>query len=120
MEPIEQKLAISSSQNGKLLSNSPKLRGWILTCGGGSIKANGVYNQVKAALAGRELHEFSGIQPNPLYETLMDAVKVVKAKEDRPISFKQDVMPVFMRSGCNAGSCHGAARGKEGERHEMR
>ena len=32
----------------------------------------------------------------------------------RPISFKLDVMPVFMRTGCNTGSCHGAARGKDG------
>src|SRR4051812_47930300 len=33
-----------------------------------------------------------------------------------PVSFKRDVMPVFMRAGCNAGSCHGAARGKDGFR----
>jgi Protein of unknown function (DUF1549)/Protein of unknown function (DUF1553) len=43
-------------------------------------------------------------------------VKVVNATLDRPISFKLDVMPVFMRSGCNTGSCHGAARGKDGFR----
>ncbi len=43
-------------------------------------------------------------------------VKVVAATIDRPISFKLDVMPVFMRSGCNTGSCHGAARGKDGFR----
>jgi hypothetical protein len=43
-------------------------------------------------------------------------VKVKDAAADRPISFKLDVMPVFMRSGCNVGSCHGAARGKEGFR----
>jgi Protein of unknown function (DUF1549)/Protein of unknown function (DUF1553) len=43
-------------------------------------------------------------------------VKVAKAKEDRPISFKLDVMPVFMRAGCNQGGCHGAARGKDGFR----
>ena len=36
------------------------------------------------------------------------------AATERPISFKLDVMPVFMRSGCNSGSCHGAARGKDG------
>jgi len=41
-------------------------------------------------------------------------VTVTKAAEDRPISFKLDVMPVFMRAGCNTGSCHGAARGKDG------
>lgn len=33
-----------------------------------------------------------------------------------PISFEKDVMPVLTRSGCNTGSCHGAARGKDGFR----
>ena len=49
-------------------------------------------------------------------QTVKVPVKVVKAKDDRPISFKQDVMPVFMRAGCNVGGCHGAARGKDGFR----
>ena len=49
-------------------------------------------------------------------QTVKLPVKVVKAKEDRPISFKLDVMPVFMRTGCNVGGCHGAARGKDGFR----
>ena len=43
-------------------------------------------------------------------------VTVKDAKVDRPIWFKLDVMPVFMRAGCNTGSCHGAARGKDGFR----
>lgn len=43
-------------------------------------------------------------------------ITVSQATTDRPISFKLDVMPVFMRAGCNAGSCHGAARGKDGFR----
>jgi hypothetical protein len=37
-------------------------------------------------------------------------VTVKEAKTDRAISFKLDVMPVFMRAGCNSGSCHGAER----------
>ncbi|HZL38276.1 MAG TPA: DUF1549 and DUF1553 domain-containing protein [Tepidisphaeraceae bacterium] len=41
-------------------------------------------------------------------------VQVKGAKVERPISFRLDVMPVFMRSGCNVGGCHGAARGKDG------
>lgn len=48
--------------------------------------------------------------------TLTVPVTVKDAKTDRPISFKLDVMPVFMKAGCNAGSCHGAARGKDGFR----
>ncbi len=43
-------------------------------------------------------------------------VKVRDAKVERPISFKVDVMPVFMKAGCNSGACHGAARGKDGFR----
>ena len=41
---------------------------------------------------------------------------IKQAAVDRPISFKLDVMPVFMRAGCNTGACHGAARGKDGFR----
>lgn len=41
----------------------------------------------------------------------------VSGAETRPaISFEKDVMPVLTRSGCNTGSCHGAARGKDGFR----
>ena len=43
-------------------------------------------------------------------------VEVQRASEDPPISFQLDVMPVFMKSGCNTGSCHGAASGKDGFR----
>ena len=43
-------------------------------------------------------------------------IKVASADLDPPISFQLDVMPVFARTGCNSGSCHGAARGKDGFR----
>ncbi|OAI56441.1 cell surface protein [Verrucomicrobiaceae bacterium SCGC AG-212-N21] len=43
-------------------------------------------------------------------------IEVKGAKSDRPVSFRLDVMPVFLRSGCNQGGCHGAARGKDGFR----
>jgi len=43
-------------------------------------------------------------------------VKVARAAERPPLSFRLDVMPVFMKAGCNTGSCHGAARGKDGFR----
>src|SRR5581483_2275942 len=49
-------------------------------------------------------------------KTVSVPVKVKEAKADRPISFKLDVMPVFMAAGCNQGGCHGAARGKDGFR----
>lgn len=46
--------------------------------GGGSIKKNGVYDQVVAALDGFDWTEFSGVEPNPTKETLDKAVAVVK------------------------------------------
>lgn len=50
----------------------------LVTYGGGSIKRNGVYDQVAKALEGIEWVEFSGIEPNPTKETLDKAVKIVK------------------------------------------
>jgi NADP-dependent alcohol dehydrogenase len=50
----------------------------LLTAGGGSIKANGVLTQVREALAGREVLEFWGIEPNPEYATLMRAAAVAR------------------------------------------
>lgn len=41
-------------------------------------------------------------------------VSISGSDQSRPISFRLDVMPVFMKHGCNNGSCHGAARGKDG------
>jgi hypothetical protein len=43
-------------------------------------------------------------------------VQVAQSQLAPPLSFRLDVMPVFMRAGCNTGSCHGAARGKDGFR----
>ncbi|MEZ8100859.1 iron-containing alcohol dehydrogenase [Vibrio bivalvicida] len=46
--------------------------------GGGSIKRNGVYDQVTQALEGHSWFEFSGVEPNPTKETLDKAVSLVK------------------------------------------
>jgi NADP-dependent alcohol dehydrogenase len=50
----------------------------LMTYGGGSIKRNGVYDQVMAALKAHDVTEFGGIEPNPRYETLMKAVALAK------------------------------------------
>ena len=52
----------------------------LMTYGGGSIKQNGVYDEVRAALVGHTVVEFAGIEPNPSYETLMQAVALVKSE----------------------------------------
>ncbi len=65
----------SIQQLGTLVPAGRKI---LMTYGGGSIKKNGVYDQVKQALAGRPMVEFGGIQPNPRYETLMKAVEICR------------------------------------------
>lgn len=50
----------------------------LVTYGGGSIKENGVYNEVVAALSDFELVEYGGIEANPEFTTLMKAVDLVR------------------------------------------
>jgi NADP-dependent alcohol dehydrogenase len=50
----------------------------MLTFGGGSVKQNGVYEQVKSALKNHNYIEFWGIEPNPKVETLRKAVELGK------------------------------------------
>lgn len=61
------------------LSNAiPANKKIMITFGGGSVKKNGVYDQVQKALRGREYIEFWGIEPNPAIETLRRAIVVGK------------------------------------------
>jgi NADP-dependent alcohol dehydrogenase len=61
-------------QLSKLIPPGSKV---MLTYGGGSIKQNGVYQQVITALKDFTVVEFAGIEPNPRYETLQQAVELV-------------------------------------------
>ena len=62
--------------NGEIPASSKVL----IMYGGGSIKKNGVYDQVIHALSGYEIHEFPGVEPNPHYETCMKVVELIKEK----------------------------------------
>ena len=53
----------------------------LMVYGGGSIKKNGIYDQVTKALESFEVTEFPGIEANPHYETCMKAVEIVREKK---------------------------------------
>ena len=53
----------------------------LLVYGGGSIKNNGVYDQVIKALENHTFIEFSGVEVNPTVETMNKAVKIVKEEK---------------------------------------
>ena len=59
----------------------PKDCGVLFLYGGGSIKTNGVYEQVKTALSDHCVTEFGGIEANPLFETCVKAVEVAKKEK---------------------------------------
>jgi NADP-dependent alcohol dehydrogenase len=66
---------------GRLPMHLPAEAKILMTYGGGSIKHNGVYQQVTRALEGRQMVEFGGIEPNPRYETCMKAVELARAEK---------------------------------------
>jgi NADP-dependent alcohol dehydrogenase len=74
------KILFGKGQIANIAAEIPTEAKILVTYGGGSIKTNGVYEQVKAALAGRNFLEFGGIEANPHLETLLKAVELVKAE----------------------------------------
>jgi hypothetical protein len=93
-------------------------------------ESNGVTRDVtgesQISLADPKLAKLEGNRLTPLADgatalsvthadkTLSVPVSVKSANTSPPVSFKLDVMPIFMKAGCNSGSCHGSARGKDG------
>ncbi|MBN2326584.1 MAG: iron-containing alcohol dehydrogenase [Candidatus Omnitrophica bacterium] len=65
-------------QIAALTSEIPTQFKVLMTYGGGSIKKNGVYDQVMEALKSHTIVEFPGIEPNPTYETCMKAVEIIR------------------------------------------
>lgn len=76
------RLLFGQGQIARIATEIPAGSRVLFAFGGGSIKSNGVHAQVVAALDGAGLHwvEFSGIEANPRYETLMKAVALIKAE----------------------------------------
>ncbi|MBO5805407.1 MAG: iron-containing alcohol dehydrogenase [Tidjanibacter sp.] len=72
------KLIFGKGQIARLAKELPRDKKILVTFGGGSVKKNGVYEQVVAALEGFDYIEFWGIEPNPKVETLRKAVDVCK------------------------------------------
>ncbi|HBX44739.1 iron-containing alcohol dehydrogenase [Limibacterium fermenti] len=75
------KLVFGKGQIAKLAELIPAGGTLMVTYGGGSVKKNGVYEQVTHALQGRDYIEFWGIEPNPHVETLRKAIDVGKEKK---------------------------------------
>lgn len=75
------KILFGEGQIAALGQEVPSEARVLITYGAGSIVKHGILDEVKSALAGRVIFEFSGIEPNPRYETLMPAVELVKREK---------------------------------------
>lgn len=75
------KILFGKGQIGNLPREIPAGAKLLMLYGGGSIKQNGIYDQVKDALQGFTVLEFGGIPANPEYEVLLNALKVIKEEK---------------------------------------
>ena len=75
------KIIFGKGQIAQLSNEISKDKKVLITYGGGSIKKNGVYDQVIQSLQGYKVFEFGGIEPNPRYETLMRAVDFIREND---------------------------------------
>ncbi len=75
------KILFGKNQIENLSKEIPENAKVLLLYGGGSIKQNGIYEQVKTALSNFEVLEFGGIPANPEYAILVDALKVIKKEK---------------------------------------
>ncbi|WP_299241640.1 iron-containing alcohol dehydrogenase [uncultured Aquimarina sp.] len=75
---VPTKMIFGKGQIEKLTTEVPKDKKVLLLYGGGSIKKNGVYDQVISALKDHDIIEFSGIEANPEYTTLLKALEIIK------------------------------------------
>jgi NADP-dependent alcohol dehydrogenase len=74
------KIIFGRDQISKLATEIPQGAKVMMLYGGGSIKTNGIYEQVIKALKGFEVIEFGGIPANPEYDILMQALNIIKTE----------------------------------------
>ena len=75
------KVLFGKGQIENITNEIPKDAKVLLLYGGGSIKKNGIYEQVIATLSNFEVIEFGGIPANPEYEVLLEALDIIKAEK---------------------------------------
>ena len=75
------KIIFGKNTIAELSKELPQNAKIMLLYGGGSIKRNGIYEQVTVALDGYEVIEFGGIPPNPEYDVLMQALDIIQKEK---------------------------------------
>lgn len=75
------KIIFGKDTIAKISTEIPKDAQVLMLYGGGSIKTNGIYEQVKHALINFNVIEFGGIPANPEYAVLVKALEIIKSEK---------------------------------------
>src|SRR5258708_4414167 len=108
-----QKLIAVKQDEGKVIVDlTPQVRFSSSNTAIASVDANGMVHAIgdgEATITATQ----SGTQA-------LAKVKVVKAKEEAAWSFRNHIIPLLTKQGCNSGACHGALAGKGGMKLSLR
>ncbi|NOZ40420.1 MAG: DUF1553 domain-containing protein [Planctomycetes bacterium] len=113
-DDFQQMLAVATRADGVTLDVT-KLANWQLAEQEPSQEKPGVIvfnsGQLTATADGTAeiTIEFAGLQASA-------DVRATHIEQKKPVSYRHDIVPIFLRAGCNSGSCHGSSRGKDGFR----
>jgi len=75
------KIVFGNETIGRLADLVPSDARVLILYGGNSARKNGTLDEVRSALGSRTMQEFGGIEPNPSYETLMQAVEYIRTEK---------------------------------------
>jgi hypothetical protein len=101
-----QRLLVSAMVNGRPVDATREARFHSDTPAVVSVAADGVVTPV-ADGTGTVVATVGG-------QAVRATFRVVAGDQWLPVDFERDVVPVLTRAGCNAGACHGKARGQNG------
>jgi len=106
-DDFQQVIAVATRADGVTLDVT-KLANWRLNSKPpGSILFSA--GQLTAATNGAAelVAEFAGLDAH-------GTIEATQIERKLPVSYRHDVLPIFLRTGCNSGGCHGSSRGQDG------
>jgi hypothetical protein len=101
-----QRLVVTATKDGKGVDRTRNARFESLTPKVVAVSADGIVMPIGDGV-GTIVAHLDGLDARA-------TVKVIDGTADLPVTFEKDVQPILARMGCNAGACHGKARGQNG------
>src|SRR6185436_11970960 len=101
-----QRLIVTATKDGKAIDRTRDARFESATPEVVAVSADGIVTPVGDG-TGTIVARWNGQEARA-------TIQVIDGKRDLAVTFEKDVQPILARFGCNAGACHGKARGQNG------